>query len=182
MEDCAAMAGKATATDGFDESRRSFGHRPHDHQACVAEALGKAALLCDRRGARLTELRRQVLELVWRSHAPVGAYEVLGRLKQRGGKPAAPPTVYRALDFLLENGLIHRLESLNAYIGCPHPEQRHTSQFLICRDCGGVAEIYDPGMAAAVSTSAAAAGFVVSRLTIELQGLCPRCRGEPSLQ
>src|SRR5262249_31814588 len=109
-----AMTAKATATHGFDESRRSFGQRPHDHQACVAEALDKAALLCDRRGARLTELRLRVLELVWRSHAPVGAYEVLGLLQQRGGKRAAPPTVYRALDFLLEHGLIHRLESLNA--------------------------------------------------------------------
>ena len=139
------------------------------------------AALCDRRGARLTAIRRRVLELVWRSHQPVGAYEILGRLK-RNGKRAAPPTVYRALDFLLENGLVHRLESLSAYIGCPHPEQRHTSQFLICRQCSGVAEIYDPGISTAVSTSAAAAGFVVSRLTIELQGLCPRCREDPALQ
>jgi len=160
---------------GFDETRRSFGARPHDHRTCIADALGKADALCDRRSARLTELRRRVLELVWRSHEPVGAYEILERL-QRGTRRAAPPTVYRALDFLLEHGLVHRLESLNAYVGCPHPEQRHTSQFLICRNCSGVAEIYDPGISTAVSTSAAASGFVVSRLTIELQGLCPRCR------
>ena len=171
----------AMAIEGFDDSRRSFGARPHDHASCIAEALGKAASLCDRRGARLTAIRRRVLELVWRSHQPVGAYKILGRLK-RNGKRAAPPTVYRALDFLLENGLVHRLESLSAYIGCPHPEQRHTSQFLICRQCSGVAEIYDPGISTAVSTSAAAAGFVVSRLTIELQGLCPRCREDPPLQ
>src|SRR4029079_15968417 len=108
------------AIEGFDDIRRSFGARPHDHASCIADALGKAASLCDRRGARLTAIRRRGLELVWRSHQPVGAYEILGRLK-RNGTRAAPPTVYRALDFLLENGLVHRLQKLSAPNRCPPP-------------------------------------------------------------
>lgn len=152
----------------------AFGTSRHDHRRCVAEALDKAAALCASRGARLTELRRQVLELVWRSHEPVGAYAVLEQLQRdRGG--AAPPTVYRALDFLLAQGLIHRLESLNAFIGCPIPERRHNSQFLICTECGGVAEIDDARIDAAIARSAERQGFSVEHLTVELQGRCPAC-------
>ncbi len=153
---------------------KSFGHAPHDHEACIGGALDRAAALCGRRGARLTDLRRRVLELVWQKHAPVGAYALLEELR-REGRGAAPPTVYRALDFLLEHGLVHRIESLNAFVGCPRPDRDHVSQFLICSDCNGVAEIDDAGIGSAVSRGAAAAGFVVNRLTIEMQGLCPRC-------
>jgi Fur family zinc uptake transcriptional regulator len=116
------------------------------------------------------------LELVWSRHAPIGAYELLEQL-QRDGRSAAPPTVYRALDFLMEHGLVHRLESLNAFVGCPQPDRDHVSQFLICTSCRDVAEIDDPAIGSAVSRGAAAAGFVVNRLTIEMQGLCPACSG-----
>ena len=153
---------------------RSFGSAPHDHRHCIDQALNQAANLCGQRGARLTDIRRRVLELVWRSHAPIGAYGVLEALRQ-DGRSAAPPTVYRALDFLLEHGLIHRIESLNAFVGCPRPDSRHVSQFLICTDCRDVAEIADPDIGSAVARGASAAGFVVNRLTIEMQGLCPKC-------
>lgn len=154
--------------------RAAFGTHSHDHRRCIAEALDKAATLCADNGARLTELRRRVLELVWRSHEPIGAYAVLEQLRrERGG--AAPPTVYRALDFLLGQGLIHRIESRNAYIGCPMPDRDHNSQFLICTECGGVAEIDDPRIDAALARSAAAKGFTVQHLTVELQGSCPGC-------
>ena len=94
---------------------------PHDHSHCVSDALRAADALCARSGARLTALRRRVLELVWQSHRPLGAYDILGVLSSEDGRRAAPPTVYRALDFLLEHGLIHRLASLNAYkIGRAH--------------------------------------------------------------
>jgi Fur family zinc uptake transcriptional regulator len=152
----------------------SFGKSPHDHQHCIDDALDRAATLCGRRGARLTDVRRRVLELVWRGHAPVGAYALLEAL-QRDGRSAAPPTVYRALEFLMEHGLVHRIESLNAFVGCPRPDRDHVSQFLICTDCQNVAEIDDPAIGGAVSSGAAAAGFVVNRLTIEMQGLCPSC-------
>jgi Fur family zinc uptake transcriptional regulator len=147
---------------------------PHDHAHCQSEALSRAESLCEERGARLTPLRRKVLELIWNSHQPVGAYAILDHLRE-GDRGAAPPTVYRALDFLMEQGLIHKLESLNAFIGCDHPENRHVSQFLICTKCGSAVEIQDSGISSAVKKSAAAAGFSVSRLTIELQGLCPTC-------
>ncbi len=152
----------------------AFGAGRHDHRRCIADALDKAAALCASRDARLTELRRRVLELVWRSHEPVGAYTVLEQLQRERGS-AAPPTVYRALDFLLAQGLIHRLESLNAFIGCPIPERRHNSQFLICTGCGGVAEIDDARIDAAIARSAEHEGFAVERLTVELQGRCPAC-------
>jgi len=152
----------------------SFKRAKHNHRSCIDEALARAGELCGRRGARLTEVRRRVLELVWNSHRPVGAYELLEKL-HRDGRSAAPPTVYRALDFLREHGLVHRIESLNAFVGCPRPDKDHVSQFLICTDCRNVAEIADPAIGSAVSKSAAAAGFLVNRLTIEMQGLCPVC-------
>jgi Fur family zinc uptake transcriptional regulator len=156
------------AAAGFAEAR-------HDHGHCMAAALETAERLCARRGARLTKLRRRVLELVWSSHAPVGAYDLLRRLS-REHHSAAPPTVYRALDFLLEHGLIHRIESRNAFVGCPAPSRSHAGQFLICRDCGAAAELADPGIDQALARGAAALGFTVERKTVELGGLCPACR------
>ena len=102
-----------------------FGIEEHDHRVCVKDALEQATAICAKRGARLTPIRRRVLELIWASHKPSGAYDILEALSQESrGKRIAPPTVYRALDFLLEQGLIHRLESLNAFIGCPHPMRK----------------------------------------------------------
>src|SRR5690606_9768433 len=107
----------------------------HDHAACIDAALDRAAELCARRGARLTRLRRRVLELVWQGHAAVKAYDLLAELERKGAS-AKPPTVYRALDFLMAHGLVHRLESLNSYVGCPQPDAPHAGQFLICDSCG----------------------------------------------
>ncbi len=147
----------------------------HDHGSCVGTALDRATAVCATRGVRLTELRRQVLELVWQGHEPVGAYAVLEALRLRH-PGAAPPTVYRALDFLIEQGLIHRIESLNAYVGCPRPERPHVSQFLICTGCHAAAELDDPAIAKAVVRRAGELGFTVERQTIELRGYCARCR------
>ncbi len=120
-------------------------------------------------------MRRDVLELVWRGHEPIGAYDLLDALRTKH-PGAAPPTVYRALDFLIGQGLVHRIESLNAYVGCNRPEHSHASQFLICESCGATAELNDPAIEAAVQRRAAALGFEVGRQTIEARGLCPRCR------
>lgn len=147
----------------------------HDHVSCIDAALDRAAQLCQERGARLTELRRQVLQLVWRGHEPVGAYAILEALR-RSHPGAAPPTVYRALEFLIEHGLIHRIESLNAYVGCSRPERPHVSQFLICGRCGAAAELDEPAIANAVLRRAGELGFAVERQTIEVRGFCPRCR------
>lgn len=152
-----------------------FQGEEHDHLLCVFGALGQAETVCRQRGTRLTELRRQVLELVWRRHAPVGAYEILAAL-QAIHPGAAPPTVYRALDFLVENGLVHRIESLNAYVGCDRPDKPHISQFLICTRCGAAAELADQAIARTVASQAEALGFVIESQIIELRGLCPDCR------
>lgn len=146
----------------------------HDHERCVAEALDAAIDLCERRGNRLTPVRRRVLELVWRSHEPVGAYALLELLRDDGWS-AAPPTVYRALDFLLENGLIHRIESRNAFVGCSDPRRPHESQHLICRQCGAVTELAADAVIGAVRSSAAAIGFTVERQTVEVSGICRAC-------
>ena len=164
--------------------RQSEPHAPHDHDACVSAALAAAERRCAARRARLTPLRRRVLELVWRSHRPVGAYAILEALaaQRDDGGPAAvparpaPPTVYRALDFLLEHGLIHRIESHNAFIGCAAPTHRHGAQFLICTGCGIAAELDNPALDRAMQAAARRLGFTVAHATVEAAGLCSTCR------
>jgi len=150
-------------------------HDPgHDHSVCIEDALNRAGALCARRGARLTPLRRRVLELVWQGHAAVKAYDVLNRLGGEPG-PAKPPTVYRALDFLIAHGLVHRLESLNAYVGCPQPEASHSGCFLICDGCGDVAEFESAAIEAAIAARAGDLGFTVRGITVEVNARCQRC-------
>ena len=151
-------------------------HRPHDHSRCVHSALTEADAICARLGLRLTALRRRVLELVWQSHKPLGAYDILAVLSEQDGRRAAPPTVYRALDFLLENGLVHRIASLNAFIGCSHPEHSHQSQFLICRECHVAVELEQASISDAILASARTVGFTVEAQTVEVVGLCGNCR------
>jgi Fur family zinc uptake transcriptional regulator len=148
----------------------------HDHALCIDAALDRAAVLCSRRGARLTRLRRRVLELVWQGHSAVKAYDLLGEL-DRGDGAAKPPTVYRALDFLIAHGLVHRLESLNAYVGCPQPEAAHDGQFLICDACGTVSEFEAAAIEAAIAGQAADLGFAIGQRTVEVRGICRSCRG-----
>jgi Fur family zinc uptake transcriptional regulator len=146
--------------------------------------LERAEALCQTRGVQLTPLRRDVLRLVLESEAPIGAYALLDQLKASRAK-AAPPTVYRALDFLLEQGLIHRLERLNAFMGCAEALEGHGAhhdhahdhphQFLICRGCGATREISDHAVAEAISAAAAKAGFSAARSTVEIEGYCGKC-------
>lgn len=147
----------------------------HDHDACVDAALDRAEAVCARRGARLTALRRRVLEIVWSGHRPIGAYDVLEHLTG-DGRRAAPPTVYRALDFLLEHGLVHRVASLNAFVGCAQPGHGGNGQFLICRRCGSAAELRDTAIAEAIDGAARQRGFATEAHTVEIAGLCPNCR------
>lgn len=149
---------------------------PHDHSRCVSRALSSADALCQRQGVRLTALRRRVLELVWQSHIPLGAYDILATLTAEDGRRAAPPTVYRALDFLLENRLVHRIASLNAFVGCTHPEQPHQGQFLICRQCKAAIELESSAIGEAIQQVAATQGFHVESETVEVVGLCDHCR------
>ncbi len=151
----------------------------HDHESCIATALEAAEQVCQSRRQRFTALRRRVFELVWQQHRPIGAYEVL-ELMQRDGR-TAPPTVYRALDFLLDIGLVHRIASLNAYVGCVQPHQPHEGQFFICETCRSYAELDVAAINEAIAESAAAHGFSVHRHTVEIMGLCPRCQKKESM-
>lgn len=145
--------------------------------------LNQAEAVCAQRGASLTELRRQVLGLILDSASPTGAYELLDRLRQTR-RGAAPPTVYRTLDFLLEQGLIHRVERLSAFVGCvagctaqPDGENHtHAAQFLICRKCGRVVEMQDHEVSSMLARAARNAGFSITNATIEAEGLCSTCR------
>jgi len=147
----------------------------HNHEACIDTALATALTVCLERGLRLTPLRQRVLELVWQQHMPVGAYDLLDALRS-DGRRADPPTVYRALEFLLENGFVHRIESLNAYVGCGEPKHAHSAQFLICGNCNRVAELEDPAISQIISEKADGLGFRISQQTIEVTGLCGECR------
>jgi len=146
----------------------------------IEQRLDRAAELCARADGRLTEIRRKVLALVLRAGEPVGAYALLDRLKAEKAN-ATPATVYRALEFLQAHGLIHKLERLNAFIGCAdpgehhHDHRRHAAQFLICRACGTVAEMEDGGIASSVERAARASGFRPARATVEVEGTCAAC-------
>lgn len=145
--------------------------------------LDRAEAICEHRGANLTELRRQVLGMILDSASPTGAYELLDRLRQTR-RGAAPPTVYRTLEFLLEQGLVHRVERLAAFVGCvagctvdpDGASHAHAAQFLICRKCGRVVEMQDHDVADVLARAAKDAGFNISSATIEAEGLCSTCR------
>ena len=146
-----------------------------DFTPVVAALLDRAGAICARRDARLTSLRRQVLGLILEARAPMGAYDLLEGLRGRR-RGAAPPTGYRARGVLMAQGLIHRVERLSAFVGCvAHDDHAHAAQFLICRDCGGVTELEDHGVADALAEAAARAGFSIAGATIEAEGRCSGC-------
>ena len=159
--------------------RPAFPDGGHEHRSCIEHALACAEAVCEQRGARLTPLRRRVLELVWGSHRAVKAYDLLAALSDAEGA-AKPPTVYRALEFLMAQGLVHRIDSLNAFVGCPQPDRHHSAQFLICGSCGDVSEMNAASIDRAVTARAIDSGFALSRTIIELHGRCPRCTPLPS--
>ena len=123
----------------------------------------------------MTEQRRRVLELLWASGRPTGAYELIEAVKLRDSRPVAPPTVYRALHFLMAQGLVSRIESLNAYVPCVHPERDHDCLFFICGGCRASVELEDPRIGGLLAEDAAALGFVATRRTVEVEGMCARC-------
>ena len=143
----------------------------------VAVFLDQAADLCDRRKLRFTALRKQVLELVCKADQPVGAYHLLDELRD-AGRSAAPPTVYRALDFLLEQGLVHRLATNNTYMACAHPQHTHAAVFLVCSQCGHTQEVHTPGVIKELERQAAPFDFAIKHASVEVTGVCSRCRSQ----
>jgi Fur family zinc uptake transcriptional regulator len=151
-------------------------HAPgHDHERCSTDAMAMAEAICLDRGQRLTPIRRKVLAALLASHKPLGAYEIIDRLAPKGPRPA-PITAYRALEFLRENGLVHRIESRNAFIACVHTHAAgDLVVFLICERCGTVGEASSPDVAATLTSAARAAGFTPKSPVIEISGICTHC-------
>lgn len=136
--------------------------------------MQEVARICGERSLRLTAIRGQVLRLIATADRPVKAYELLERMPAGVGA-AAPPTVYRALDFLIENGFIHKLESINAFVGCHHPRRSHSVPFLICERCHAAVELEDERVAVLLADQARALGFEPQGQTLEVHGVCARC-------
>ncbi len=144
-----------------------------NHDQCVRAAMQRAIDLCGVHDVRLTSLRRRVLELVWESHKPVKAYDVLRRLQ---GGAMAPPTVYRALGFLMQNGLVHKLHRWNAYVGCTRPDHPQPCSFLYCSSCGEIEECHDSSLIRVVDNTARRHHFTCHQTMIEIEGICHQCQ------
>lgn len=153
---------------------QSVAFQPHDHTHCIQSAIARAQQLCSERKLRLTPIRQLVLELVWASHKPLGAYDLLPALKAAGYN-SAPPTVYRALEFLQQQGFVHRIALLNAYVGCPHPGEEHDVFFLICKQCGAAVEAHSDSARSAITAEATRLGFTPASINLEVLGYCPNC-------
>jgi Fur family transcriptional regulator, zinc uptake regulator len=148
----------------------------HDHGRCASDAIAHAEAICAARKERLTPIRRNVLEALLASHAPLGAYELIDRLAAASARPA-PITIYRALDFLREQGLVHRIESRNAFIACVLDHQGSDPVvFLICEKCGTVGEAASAAVADTIKTASRAAGFTPKTPVIEISGICAHCK------
>ena len=167
MKDSSALA---DFTDAFPAPS-------HDHRACIDRGLAAAERICARESARLTPDRRQVLEILLRDHAALGAYDIIERMEW-GNRKRASSVVYRALEFLSDRGLVHKLHSRNAFIACAYPESAHDTQFLICTQCQVIAEIASAKLDRALNQAAVQAGFVPQSPMVEVEGLCPHCAAE----
>ncbi len=151
-----------------------LGFARHDHAACVADGLLAAETRCADDGLRFTPVRRKVLEILLQEHRALGAYVILDRLRDEGFG-SQPPVAYRALDFLVSHGLAHKIERLNAFIACAHPDQIHAPAFMICRMCDSVAEAHSETTRSALASAAKATGFKIERTVVEAEGVCPGC-------
>jgi Fur family zinc uptake transcriptional regulator len=151
-----------------------LGFAHHDHGACVNSALAAAETRCEEGGLRFTPVRRKVLEILLQEHRALGAYAILDKLRD-DGFGSQPPVAYRALDFLVANGLAHKIERLNAFTACVDPSHAHTPAFMICRLCDAVAETHSSPARGALGDAARATGFRIERTVVEAEGVCPAC-------
>ena len=157
-------------------AKPAFPAPDHDHGRCTADAMRHAELVCEKRTQKFTSIRRQVLEALLSSHRPLGAYEVIDELAKSMPRPA-PITVYRALDFLMDNGLVHRIESRNAYLACAHDHDAAAMvAFLICEHCGSVGEIPAAPVAQSLNAAARSSGFTPKLSVVEITGTCAHCQ------
>ena len=155
-------------------NKKPVGFTNHNHKSCVENALGAAEKYCALAGVQLTKVRRKVLSILLEEHRALGAYAILDLLREAGFK-SQPPVAYRALDFLLEHGFVHRIERLNAFVACNNPSESHFPAFMICRLCDKVAETQSDINKDAISHIASATGFKIEKTVVEVQGVCPKC-------
>ena len=146
----------------------------HDHAHCTADLIARAERTCERRGSKLTGQRRDILASVAQSHSAVGAYDIIERMAEHGPRPA-PITVYRALDFLLAHGLVHKIESRNAFVACSHSHEGQPAALLICETCGTVSELDAPEVFERITAKAKAQKFSPAHTMIEMSGTCGAC-------
>jgi len=157
----------------------TIGFDPHNHATCIASALREAEQRCAAQKLQFTPARRRVLEILLEKHRALGAYEILDVLAA-DGLGSQPPVVYRALDFLVQHGLAHRIERMNAYTACAHPDHDHVPAFLICRNCKAVAEAETELAQGRLGAAARATSFTIERIVVEAEGLCPICAESPA--
>lgn len=164
-----------TSDDSMNTPRDvPLGFSQHNHETCVSDTLAAAEARCAADGLRFTPVRRKVLEILLHEHRALGAYAILDKLRD-DGFGSQPPVAYRALDFLVVNGLAHKIERLNAFIACVHPSHAHTPAFMICRLCDSVAETHSSPARGALGDAARATGFKIERTVVEAEGVCPAC-------
>ena len=165
-----------------NNTKQCIAFQQHDHSKCQNQLIRNAKALCEKRCVKLTPRRLQVLSILTQSHQPMGAYEILDQLNRvekaaldvtQKTQAVAPPIVYRALEFLLAEGLVHRIESKNAFISCDHPGHQYAAQFLICSGCEKVAELDNPD--SNLLTEAGNLGFKVDHSVVEITGVCQDC-------
>jgi Fur family transcriptional regulator, zinc uptake regulator len=164
----------------MSDPSKAFPGPGHNHVACLSETLARARAAFESRGLRLTDLRLRVLTEIAASHHAIGAYDIIGRLAEKGTR-LAPVSVYRAIEALTEAGLVHRLESRNAYFAC-HASHTGERQHVVlsCGACGTIAEVDGDAVFGAIDAVTARQGFHAEVRVVEVAGRCAHCLGRPS--
>ena len=145
-----------------------------NHKISIDEALKKAEIICNKKGVKLTKLRKKVLTLILKNHGYVKAYDLLNDLKKSDAS-AKPPTVYRSLDFLMEHGFIHKIQSFNAFVGCSHPDEHEDCYFLICKECKNIEECCSNKVKKVLTSTSGKNNFSPNQVTLEITGICQDC-------
>ena len=145
-----------------------------NHKISIDEGLKKAEIICNKKGVKLTKLRQKVLTLILKNHGYVKAYDLLNDLKKNYAS-AKPPTVYRSLDFLMEHGFIHKIQSLNAFVGCSHPDEHEDCYFLICKECKNIEECCSNKVKKVLTSTSGRNNFLPNQVTLEITGICQDC-------
>ena len=155
----------------------AIGFERHNHHSCIVDGVSAARAHCEAAGLQLTPIRERVLEILLQEHRALGAYDILDRLREEGQR-SQPPVAYRALDFLVKHGFVHKIERLNSFVACVCPNKQHAPAFLICTECGKVAEAISGKLRNSLLDTSQSAGFAIERTVVEAEGICPNCQKE----